>query len=235
VVAVTSGGALDARARELDVARLALPPGMLMPRTAFGHLALAPLGALEAMGLGRDLRPDLEEAAAALGRIVQACGPRAPVASNPAKALARRVGDRTLVIWAADGIASVAAARWKAAWNENAKLPAFAAALPELDHNEVVGWSEGAGRPFFLVALRHDEEHPEVAARFGPSIEIAESSGMEFEEVWATGRSPLCRLLELVLRGDLVSTYVALARGVDPTPIDAIARLKRSLAEAPRT
>jgi glucose/mannose-6-phosphate isomerase len=51
-------------------------------------------------------------------------------------------------------------------------------------------------------------------------------------EVWANGRSPLARLLTLVQTGDLVTTYAALARGVDPTPIDAIVRLKRTLAEA---
>jgi glucose/mannose-6-phosphate isomerase len=134
------------------------------------------------------------------------------------------------VIWGAAGIAAVAAARWKAEWNENAKLPAFASALPELDHNEVVGWSEGRGEPFFLVALRHAGENPEIAARFPLSIEIARSSGMEVEEVWAGGDSALARLLELVLRGDLASTYVAIARGVDPSPIEAIARLKQALA-----
>jgi Bacterial phospho-glucose isomerase C-terminal SIS domain len=50
--------------------------------------------------------------------------------------------------------------------------------------------------------------------------------------VRASARSPLARLLELVQMGDLVSTYAGISRGVDPTPIDAIARLKDALAEA---
>jgi glucose/mannose-6-phosphate isomerase len=133
------------------------------------------------------------------------------------------------VIWGAEGIAAVAAARWKAQCNENAKVPAFWAALPELDHNELVGWSEGRGGGFFLVALRHQGEHPEVAARFPLSIEIARASGLEVDEVVAGGRSALARLIHLVLRGDLVSTYLGIARGVDPSPIEAIERLKRAL------
>jgi glucose/mannose-6-phosphate isomerase len=233
-IAISSGGELERRAAAAGVARLGLPTGFAMPRAAFGYLALAPLGALEAMGLGRDLRPDLDEADDALGRIVAASGPDVPPAANPAKSLALRMGERVPVIWGAEGIGAVAAARWKAQWNENAKLPAFAAALPELDHNEVVGWSAGQGRPFVLVALRHDGEHPDVASRFPLSMDIARSSGMQVEEVRASGGSPLCRLLELVLLGDLASTYVAIARGVDPSPIEAIARLKRSLAEAGR-
>jgi glucose/mannose-6-phosphate isomerase len=83
-----------------------------------------------------------------------------------------------------------------------------------------------------VVALRHDGEPADVAARFGPSIEIAEASGAQTHEVWAHGRSALARLLTLVQIGDLVATYSALARDVDPTPIDAIVRLKRTLAEA---
>lgn len=230
LLAITSGGELGRLAEGAGAACLRLPLGFVMPRAAFGYLALAPLGALEAIGLGRDLGPDLEEAVSALGRIVEACAPDVASSANPAKALALRMGERIPVIWGADGIAAVAAARWKAEWNENAKLPAFSSALPELDHNEVVGWSDGQGRPFVLVTLRHAGEHPEIAARFPPSIEIARSSGMDVEEVWAGGRSPLARLLELVLHGDLASTYVALVRGVDPSPIVAIARLKRALA-----
>jgi glucose/mannose-6-phosphate isomerase len=137
------------------------------------------------------------------------------------------------VVWGAEGIGAVAAARWKADLNENAKVPAFWSELPELDHNEVVGWSAGRGREFFVVALRHGGEHPDVAERFPPSIEIAASAGAGVAEVWARGGSDLSRLLELVLRGDLVSTYLAIARSVDPTPIEAIARLKAALAESP--
>ncbi len=136
------------------------------------------------------------------------------------------------VIWGAEGIGAVAAARWKAELNENAKVPAFWSEMPELDHNEVVGWSPGRGRGFFVVALRHDGELPDVAARFPPSIDIAASAGAGVAEVWARGGSDLSRLLELVLRGDLVSTYLAISRGVDPTPIEAIAQLKRVLAES---
>ncbi|HEX6231058.1 MAG TPA: bifunctional phosphoglucose/phosphomannose isomerase [Actinomycetota bacterium] len=230
VVAVTSGGELGRRAAELGIATVTVPGG-LMPRAALGYLALGTLGALEAMGTIPPLGAELDEALRELDAVLGEAGPEVPVASNPAKSLALRIGERVPVIWGAEGIAAVAAARWKTQCNENAKIPAFAAALPELDHNEVVGWSEGRGEGFFLVALRHREEHAEVAARFPLSMEIARSSGLEAEEVWARGRSPLARILTLMHAGDLTATYLGLARGVDPTPIDAIARLKQALAQ----
>lgn len=231
VVAVTSGGELGRRAVELELGMVAVPTGF-MPRAALGYLALGSLGALEAMGVIPPLAADLEEAARELEALLEEIGPGVPSSSNPAKALALGIGERVPVIWGAEGIGAVAAARWKTQCNENAKVPAFAAALPELDHNEVVGWSEGRGAGFSLVALRHAGEHPEVAARFPLSLEIARSSGLETSEVWAQGRSALARLLTLVLFGDLVSVYLGIARGVDPTPIEAIARLKRALADA---
>jgi glucose/mannose-6-phosphate isomerase len=228
VIAVTAGGELERRAGEVAAAIVRLPGGFV-PRAAFGFLTLGSLGALEAVGLVPALAQDLDEAVRELERDLEACGPDVPTSANPAKALALRIGERAPVIWGAEGIAAVAAARWKTQFNENAKVPAFSAALPELDHNEVVGWSEGRGDDFFLVALRHHGEHPEVVARFPLSIEIARASGLEVDEVLAGGRSALARLLHLVLRGDLVSTYLGIARGVDPSPIEAIERLKRAL------
>lgn len=214
VIAVTAGGELARRAGEVGVAVVLLPGGF-MPRAAFGYLTLASVGALEAVGLVPVLARDLDEAVRELERELEVSGPDVPTSANPAKALALRIGERVPVIWGAEGIAAVAAARWKTQLNENAKVPAFSAALPELDHNEVVGWSEGRGDAFFLVALRHHGEHPEVAARFPLSIDIARASGLDVEEVAAAGRSALARLLHLALRGDLVSTYLGLARGVE--------------------
>ncbi len=154
--------------------------GGLMPRAALGHLAFGVLGALEAAGLlprlarrrRRGRRRDGAARRGARSRISR----RGP---NAAKTIAQALGDPAPVIWGADGFAAMAANRWRTQWNENAKLPAFSSALPELDHNEVVGWAEerGAGSP--IVALRHDDEHPDVAARFPLSLEIARRAGAE--------------------------------------------------------
>jgi glucose/mannose-6-phosphate isomerase len=228
---VTSGGELARRAQELELGRVLVPAG-LMPRAAFGYLTLGSLGALEAMGELPSLAPDLDEAALELEGVIGRAGPQVPTADNPSKRLALAIGERVPVVWGAEGIGAVAAARWKAQFNESAKIPAFASTLPELDHDEVVGWSEGRGEGFAVIALRHEGEPTDVAARFGPSLEIASGSGALTQEVHAHGRAPLTRLLTLVQIGDLVATYLALARGVDPMPIDAIVRLKRTLAEA---
>ena len=231
LVAITSGGELSRRAHERGIALRPIPAGF-MPRAAMGYLAMGSLAALEAVGLIPSLAADLDESTRELEALADRLGPDRPVRENDAKVLALATEGRTPMIWGAEGIGSVAAARWKTQFNENAKIPAFAASLPELDHNEVVGWAPGEGERFYLVALRHEGEPADVAARFPHSIRIAEESGMAVDEVRAAGRSPLARLFSLVIMGDFASVYLAIARGVDPSPVHAIDRLKRALAEA---
>jgi glucose/mannose-6-phosphate isomerase len=96
----------------------------------------------------------------------------------------------------------------------------------------VVGWTRPAGERFFVVALRHEDEPGDIAARFPPSLQIAREAGAVTETVWGAGRSPLARLFSWILMGDFASTYSGLLREVDPSPITAIERLKAALAEA---
>ena len=133
-----------------------------------------------------------------------------------------------------EGVGSVAAARWRTEFQENAKTPAFSASFPELDHNEIVPWGErrvDVADLFTLIVLRHEGEHPDVASRIRNSEAIATEGGLEAIEVRAEGDSALARLLSLVLVGGATSVYLAHFRGVDPAPIPAIERLKRERAE----
>ena len=228
VLPITSGGRLAARAGELGLGAVRIPGGY-MPRAALGYLSLSLLGAMEAVGLLPRLAGDVDEATGELDRLADALRPDLPTHRNEAKALAERIGHRQPVVWGADGLGAVAAARWKTQLNENGKVPAWSAALPELDHNEVVGWYADHGEDSFIVALRHEGEHDDVAVRFPISLEIARDAGVITEEVWATGRSALARFLSLVIMGDYVSCYVGLRQGVDPSPIASIDRLKAFL------
>jgi glucose/mannose-6-phosphate isomerase len=230
IATIGSGGALAERSAEFGLAAVAIPGGFL-PRAALGYLAFALLGTLERVGLLPRLADDVHDAVSVMEPLAAALGPEVPVEGNDAKALASRLGSRQPVIWGADGVGAAAAARWKAQMNENGKVPAWASSLPELDHNEVVGWSPGQGDRSFVIALRDEHEHPDVAVRFPISLEIARDAGAVTEEVWATGTGRLARFCSLAIMGDFTSCYVGLANGVDPSPIDAIVRLKAALDE----
>ena len=60
---------------------------------------------------------------------------------------------------------------------------------------------------------------------------VAEEAGVDTSRVTGRGESAVERVLSLVLLGDLMSVYLAVLEGVDPTPVRAIERLKEQLAE----
>jgi glucose/mannose-6-phosphate isomerase len=231
VVAVATGGRLGALADERGVPRVAPPPG-LAPRAAFPFLAATVLVVLERLGALPDLVDELAAAEEALARQAGAAGRAVPAARNPAKRLAADLAGCLPVVWGQEGPLAVAAARWKAQLNENAKVPAAWGVLPELDHNEVVGLE--AGRDLLerlaVVVLRAREEDPRLARRVEATVRLAAGRVGRVLEAWAEGRTPLARLCAAVLLGDLVSVYLAVLRGVDPTPVRAIERLKAELA-----
>jgi glucose/mannose-6-phosphate isomerase len=232
LVAVASGGALAERAGDVGVAVVEVPGGFPAPRAAVGHLAFGALGALERIGVIPALEADVEHTGLLLESLAAEIAPDVPRADNRAKALAARIGDRIPVVWGSWGVAEVAATRWKTQLNENAKVPAFCSVLPELNHNEVVGWSQGQGERFLLLVLRHEDEYPDVRTLFPAAIDVVSGGGLRHEEVWGTGDSPLSVLMSLIMLGDAMTVYLGLIRGVDPTPIEAISRLKQALASA---
>jgi glucose/mannose-6-phosphate isomerase len=227
-IVVSSGGTIKDEAGESGVPVVTVPGG-LQPRAALGWLSFAALGALEAAGLLPPLAEDVAEAATEVEARAAACGPEVARAGNDAKRLADAIGERVPVLWGAEGIGAVAAARWKTQMNENGKRPAWWASMSELDHNEVVGWTDPFGKTHVVLALRHEGEDAETAARFPLSLQIAADAGADTHEVWAAGRSTLARLLSLIALGDHTSAYVAIRRRRDPTPVDAIQRLKAAL------
>ena len=129
------------------------------------------------------------------------------------------------------GLTSAVAYRWKCQINENSKLPAFAHELPELDHNEIVGWSGAADLARFSAVFLDDADlHPRARQRIELTRALIEPAAAFAYVVQTQGESATERLLSLVLLGDLVSLYLAVLRGVDPGPVEAIERLKEELA-----
>jgi glucose/mannose-6-phosphate isomerase len=229
MLAITSGGRLRALCEEHAIATASVPTGF-QPRAALGHLTFAMLGALEAAGLVPSIAGDVQETLTSIRGLIAGMTPDVPLADNPAKELAAWLGDRVPVMWGADGVGAVAAMRWKTQCNENGKVPAWYSAMSELDHNEVVGWVRPYGSLHAVIALRSDHELHEIAARFPLSLDIARGAGAEVREVAVPGRGALATLLSLVTIGDFATCYVALRRGVDPTPVEVIQGLKAALA-----
>jgi glucose/mannose-6-phosphate isomerase len=231
VWAITSGGALADRAQANGWPLFELPAG-LPPRAALGH-ALPPV--LLAAAVGAGLRFEswaraLSDAAARLAAWTPAW--QSEDGPNPARELALRLVDGLPVLYAGTGLYEPAAVRWRAQLAENAKLLAFHHLLPEMNHNEIVGWQENPEllRRCRAVFLTGSHEHPRVARRLVLTAETIRPLAAGIEIVRAPRGTPVEELLGLVLLGDWVSVHAAAALGVEPVPVERIGRLKAALA-----
>jgi glucose/mannose-6-phosphate isomerase len=225
---VTTGGRLAEMAREDGVPVIPLPSGF-QPRAAVAYMTVAALEVAALCGAGPRLTSEIDVAASHAEQLVAEWGPDAPEDSL-AKEIARGLFGTAPVI-AGAGLTVPIAYRWKTQINENAKQPCFFHELPELDHNELVGW-EGApdvGR-FSAVFLDDCDAHPRVKARMELTERLIADSAAASFRLETRGETTVERVFSLVLLGDLVSIYLAALRGVDPGPVRLLEQLKAELA-----
>jgi glucose/mannose-6-phosphate isomerase len=227
-VAVTSGGKLAELARADGVPVIPVAGGF-QPRAAVAYMTVAALEVARLCGAGPRMGSEIDVAADHLEQLVVEWGAEG-AEDSAAKRLARALYDSVPVI-AGAGLTSPIAYRWKTQFNENAKVPAFTHELPELDHNELVGWhgSPAFGR-FAAVFLDDSDTHPRVKERIALTCELIGEQATGTHVVQTRGNTAVERVLSLVLLGDLVTLYVAVLRGTDPTPVDVLESLKQRLA-----
>jgi glucose/mannose-6-phosphate isomerase len=227
VAAVTTGGELTTLAGDRDLPLVQVPAGP-QPRAAFGYLAGAVVRVLGAAGILPDRRSEMLDTA---GLLEDSLGGSA---QQEADGLADALDGRATLIYGATPPASVAANRWKTQINENSKAPAFWSDLPELDHNELVGWTaypEWSQESVGVVALRDpDGESARMKLRFDVTLDVMRPQVHLAGSVRSQGSGTLPRLFSLVLVGDLLSVTLADRAGIDPMPVEAIESLKRRLS-----
>jgi glucose/mannose-6-phosphate isomerase len=226
-VVATTGGRLADAARAEDVPVIPLPGGF-QPRAAVGYSLVIALEVAGMCGAGQRVHCEIDVAAAHAEHLVAKWGPDSSDDSL-AKELARGLSE-TVPIIAGAGLTGPIAYRWKTQINENVKSPCFAHELPELDHNELCGW-DGAAElgQFSAVFLDDSDLHPRVRQRIELTRGLIAASAAGTYRVETIGENRVERLVSLILLGDLVSLYMAVLRGVDPTPVTAIDRLKGEL------
>jgi len=230
MLAVTSGGQLADLARSSPQS-LVIVPGGQPPRASLGCLLFPVLRSL-APWIDRDIAGDVDAALRAMRSMVTELD-EGPEASNRAKRLARDLHGCVPVIYGSVGLTDAIARRWKTQLNENAKSPAYWDVIPELNHNEIMGWEgEDLAARFGYLLLRDPEEHARIARRFDVSRELLQRRGRPVHEIHSPDGELLTRLMTLIVLGDWVSYYAAMLREVDPTPVESIESFKRRMAEA---
>jgi glucose/mannose-6-phosphate isomerase len=217
----TTGGALAESARAAGVPVIGLPGG-LEPRHAVGYGFTVACEIAALIGATSGVRTQIDTAAAHLEEA------RDGLVAEAGE-IAQRIGDALPLIYGCDLTVPVAY-RWKCQINENSKRHAFDHQLPELDHNEIVGWSNEAGPPgCAAVFLVDSDQHPRQRERAELTAKLIDPHADAVITVENEGETRVERLLRAVMLGDLVSLHLAARAGVDPGPVEIIDRLKGEL------
>ena len=217
----TTGGRLADAARADGVPVIGLPGG-LQPRHAVGYGFTVACEVAALLGVSPGMRTQIDTAAAHLEEDRE-------FTIAQAAEIAEQLAGTVPLIYGCELTVPVAY-RWKCQVNENAKQHAFEHQLPELDHNEIVGWSpNGGAQRFSAVFLGDSDQHPRQRERAELTAKLIKPAATAVVRVETEGETRVERLLRAVQLGDLVSLFLAAHNGVDPGPIEMIEQLKQEL------
>lgn len=231
VAITTTGGELIEVAREKQI-MLAPFPHNGQPRMGMIFNLRAILAILVQFGL---VRQTLLDEMAATRRWLESetsnWVKEVPTERNYAKQLALIAVGKTPE-FIGSGLTAPVAYKWKISWNENAKNVSFWTALPELNHNEFMGWtSHPIEKPFVIFDIRSTLDHPQIKKRFELTDKLLSGKRPKANEIWLEGDTLMKQMLWGCILADFASIYTGVLNGVDPTQVDLITKLKNELTD----
>lgn len=224
ICVITSAGKLLARAQELGLDYITVPAGKPSPRACLGYSFVQQLYILKFHGFTTDsYLKQVVSSIELLEREMEDIKHRAQI-------LANGLDGKLPIIYTTDRMEAVAI-RFRQQINENAKVLCWHHVVPEMNHNELVGWREQPGK-FAVVIFRNSDDFPRNATRIDINKEVIKDHTDTIIELWSKGDSLLERAMYYVHLGDWVSWYLSELRGVDAVEVKAIDFLKNELAKA---
>ena len=206
---ITTGGKLKELAEQNNLHTTEIEKGH-QPRAALPLLLKALICRI---GL-----PNLEEQINEVGKL------SLPI--DQAKDISSQLKGTSPCIYSSD-LMNPVAYRWRCQIEENAKQLAFNHQIPEMNHNEIVGWTL-PNNQMSVILIRDNHENRQIKNRFEATKNVAWDN-VKIIECTAEGKTPLARIMSMIILGDLVSIELAKLNNVEPTPVEVIENLKKEL------
>jgi glucose/mannose-6-phosphate isomerase len=206
-------------------------PSTVAPRAGLPQLVAALAHVLQQLGVNNQLVPETIDTGRELQRLQGRYGVETLTYQNPAKLLARKLENADLVVTYALDRMSAVARRFKNQLAENSKVLSKYAVLPEAGHNEVEAWRKVHKNILPLVLRDSVENRSETNFMQAFESTIKYGSRIVPIKIRVPAKSSLARLLAPIFFLDYVSVYLAVLRGVDPTPNPMISQYKKRLKE----
>ncbi|MBP9884303.1 MAG: bifunctional phosphoglucose/phosphomannose isomerase [Chitinophagales bacterium] len=220
IICITSGGSMVALAKKAALDVVIIPGGM-PPRSCLAYSFIQQLFVLSYYNLIDDgFIVGIKEAISHLDkeekRIIK-----------QAKSIAKKINKKMIVLYSAANMEAVSM-RWRQQLNENSKVLCWHHVIPEMNHNELVGWR--APGKYAVILLRNDTDYSRIQQRMNIAKNIISQYTPNIIEIYSKGDSFIEKSLFLIHLGDWVSYFLAEIRKVDPVEVNVIEYLKAELA-----
>jgi len=223
IVCLASGGKLIATAKEAGYDYIQLPDDWPSPRACLGYSMTQQVVVLTKLGLISET---------SLGQIKKSID-LVTFNQDDIKAEAKKVAEFLInkipIIYTTDRMEAVAL-RFRQQVNENAKMLCWHHVIPEMNHNEVLGWGI-KNEDLAVIYFRNEDDFKRNAVRIDINKKIISKYTPNIMEVYSKGNSLIGRSIYFINLGDWVSWYLSQLRGVDAVEIDVINYLKGELAK----
>jgi glucose/mannose-6-phosphate isomerase len=220
IVCITSGGQLLDMAKKDGHSAIVVPGGM-PPRACLGY-SLTQLAHIFAYyKIGPDPVNEILKAAELLEKEQQAI-------MKEAEAITNRILNKVPVIYSTTFNEGVAI-RFRQQLNENSKILCWHQVIPEMNHNELVGWSKEYPEIAVMMFVEKDE-HPRNKLRIEICKKIFEKYAGVLLEIYPKGSNSIERKISWIHIGDWVSYFLSEKRNVDAMEVKVIDQLKKELA-----
>jgi glucose/mannose-6-phosphate isomerase len=217
-IVITSGGKLEQLAPMYKSEIIKIPQGY-QPRQALAYTFFPMLSVLSKQRMVSDPKARI----ISLIKLLQN-----DVYQVHAKEFAEKIHDKIPIIYASKRLLPVAY-RWKTQINENVKRHAFCGKIPEVDHNEILAYTNKDEKFYSLIIKDQTNDSSKVKVRMDLLKETIKQHQNGAMEVVVKGEDMLIKLFSTIYLGDWVSYYVAVNNNIDPTPVVLIEEFKKKL------
>jgi len=224
IVAITSGGNILEEADKRKISVIKIESGF-QPRYALGLGFFSVLKLMQELGIVNE-----DKTVKKIIDLWKKNGEEFSTEKNKAEQIAEQLVGFIPVIYSAEFLSS-SGFRFKSQINENSKLHAFHHTIPEMNHNEIVGWESYKEKQFQtkVIFITDKDYHPQIQKRFEILKELLSQQKVEVLSLESDQDNRKVRIMDLIFLCDWISFYASVLRGFDPSEIDFIHQMKKRL------
>jgi glucose/mannose-6-phosphate isomerase len=222
VVAITTGGKIEKLSKKYNIPWVKIPFG-IQPRSATGYIFTSLVKILSNSKIIENKSKEILQLAKDLKKLDQ---------EKKGREIAKKLANKIPLIYASNKFKCLARI-WKIKFNENSKIPAFFNYFPELNHNEMAGFTQinKKNNYFYIIILRDKNDCLRNLKRMELFANLVKTKRINVDFINIKEGGILFKIFSTLVLGDWISYYLALEYKIDPAPVKIVEEFKKKLNE----